>query len=70
MTGARDGGRQGVSMNAVEFSPDRLRRRRLGRKRQEERWVAQSGPVTVSRAADSTRPAGECGTYDASVHDA
>jgi hypothetical protein len=36
-------------MGGLEVSPERRKRETKKRKRQEERWAAKSGPVTVYR---------------------
>jgi hypothetical protein len=48
MSGGKKGN-TGASMGGVEVSRERRKRDAKKRKRQEERWAAKSGPVTVYR---------------------
>ena len=41
-------GRQGVPMNATQVTPAWRRRRARSRRRQEARWAARSGPVSIT----------------------
>ena len=41
-------GKQGGNTGGIEYSPARAKRRAAARKAKERRWVARSGPVTVS----------------------
>lgn len=40
-------GRTGASLGGAESSPERRKRQAAKRKREEKRWAARSGPVTV-----------------------
>lgn len=42
-------GQQGTATGSVEVSPERRRRHAVRRKREEARWAAKAGPVTVTR---------------------
>jgi len=56
VSGVRRGGKTGVPTGSVEYSPDRLKRRRRARQRQEERWAARSGPFVISGVKDGEPP--------------
>jgi hypothetical protein len=40
-------GKQGTATSVVSYSPGKLAAMERGRQRQEERWAAKAGPVTV-----------------------
>ena len=42
-------GKQGGNTSSVEYSPAKIKRMRGRQKRQEDRWAARSGPVTVTK---------------------
>ncbi len=50
----RQGGGNG-SMGAIEISPARRKRLAARRKKQEARWAAKSGPVTVRNIKDESQ---------------
>lgn len=53
MPGGTRAGAQGGNTGSVEYSPRRLARKRRAKRRQEERWAAKAGPITVSRLPGS-----------------
>jgi hypothetical protein len=54
--GQQRGQAQGTSMQGIETSPARKRRRAAARRRQEARWASLAGPVTVTRTGDAAVP--------------
>ena len=55
-------GKQGTNTSTVITTPARLKRSRTAREREEDRWAAGSGPVTVTRI-----PAGNLPPVDAAI---
>jgi hypothetical protein len=49
-------GKQGVSTAGMEYSPARAKRKANARKRQDKRWEAKAGPVTVTFVDPATMP--------------
>jgi hypothetical protein len=43
-------GKQGTSTAGVEYSPEKVKRIRRGRKRQEKRWASKASEVTTRTA--------------------
>jgi len=43
-------GQQGTTTAGVEYSPDKAKRIRRGRKRQEKRWASKASEVTTRTA--------------------
>lgn len=69
--------KQGGNTSSVEYSPAKVKRMQGQQKRQEDRWAARSGPVTVSKieggsdahAGDQEAAAGPAAASEAGAGD-